>query len=49
MVEIKLETGKNVTDLGKILLYLILGGAVVSAIFMAVMIWYFMFLNPLGT
>ncbi len=42
-MEIKLETGSNVTDLGKLFLYIIIAGAAISAVFMVVMMWYFMF------
>ena len=47
MVEIKLETGENVKDLGKLFLYIIIAGAVISAVFFAVALFYFMVVNPL--
>ena len=49
MVEIKLETGKNITGLGKMLLWIIVGILVGSAVLMAVALYYFMVVNPLGT
>ena len=48
MVEIKLETGNNVTGLGKMLLYIVLGILVGSAVFTVVALYYFMVINPLG-
>ncbi len=46
-MEIKLETGNNATSLGKLLLYIIIAGAVISTVFMALAMFYFMFLHPL--
>ncbi len=48
MVEIKLEAGNNVTNLTKLLLYIVIAGMVISAAFFAVMLVYFMFFNPLS-
>ncbi len=49
MVEIKLETGKNVTDIAKLILYIVVGMIVVSVVVAAVALYYFMVVNPLGT
>ena len=45
-MEIKLETGNNVTDLGKILLYILIAGVAISAVFMVVMMFFFMAMTP---
>ncbi len=45
-MEIKLETGNNATDLGKILLYILIAGVVISAIFTFVVLFFFMAMTP---
>ncbi len=46
-MDLKLEVGENVTELGKMFLYLIAAMMIGSAIFMTVVLLYFMVLNPI--
>ena len=45
-MEIKIETGDHATQIGKMLLWVVVGFIVISVVFTAVMLFYFMTTMP---